>query len=86
MYRYNPRQRPRGRSSGGTKNSGAPAGGESRGFDWLVLTTALIAVVAGLVLGQALMIAGGLILSFTAVHRFQRAGEPAAERERSREP
>ncbi|GAB3680441.1 hypothetical protein GCM10027597_24780 [Saccharopolyspora tripterygii] len=52
----------------------------------MVLTTALIAVVAGLALGQALMIAGGLILSFTAAHRFQRAGEPAAEGERTREP
>lgn len=86
MNRYTHRQRSRGPSGAAAEESHPPADGESRGFDRLVLATALIAVVAGLVLAQPLMIAGGLILSFTAAHRSQRAGEPAAKKERTREP
>ncbi|MFF9148288.1 hypothetical protein ACF1BN_25890 [Streptomyces sp. NPDC014861] len=44
-----------------------------RGFAWLALTAALAAGVAGAVLPQALLLAGGLALTATAAHLFQPA-------------
>lgn len=58
--------------------------GKTRGADWLVVTIAIAAIATGLLLGQALMLAGGLILAFTAVHRLQRQPTPARRGERTR--
>ncbi|MFB7936565.1 hypothetical protein ACFWIN_02475 [Streptomyces sp. NPDC127049] len=44
-----------------------------RGLAWLALTTALAAGIAGAVLPQALLLAGGLALTATAAHLFQPA-------------
>ncbi|MGW3469401.1 hypothetical protein ACWDKQ_13230 [Saccharopolyspora sp. NPDC000995] len=54
--------------------------------DWFVLVIALAAIVAGLVLGNALLVAGGLVLAASIRHLFRWPRSAARSRNRLHEP
>ncbi|PKW17920.1 hypothetical protein [Saccharopolyspora spinosa] len=57
-----------------------------RTADWFVLVIALAAIVAGLVLGHALLVAGGLVLAASIRRLFRWPRSASRSRKRLHEP